>query len=226
MSKVYTVLTGDLVGSTELSTEVLVRARDALLQAAADVGAWEADLVKGEAEFFRGDSWQLLLTKPRYFLRVALYLRAALRRERKGLDTRIGVGFGDVERIDAHRISLSVGDAFTRSGRELDRMGDAVGVAVALPDKTGDKLGWIQPMTTLCSVAMNHWSERQADIATRMLVPDGPRQADVASALEVTRQMVSKTLVAIEFSAIESALEWVEGAGWVKSLRMAKVRFV
>jgi hypothetical protein len=105
-------------------------------------------------------------------------------------------------------------------------MGDAVGVAVALPDKTGDKLGWIQPMTTLCSVAMNHWSERQADIATRMLVPDGPRQADVASALEVTRQMVSKTLVAIEFSAIESALEWVEGAGWEKSLRMAKVRLV
>lgn len=223
---IYVVFTGDLVGSTGLPLHELHRARDIVLDAIRELSRWSDGLVVGEAEFFRGDSWQLLLREPRLFLRAALYLRATLRSEGRDLDTRIGIGFGTVEKIERNRISLSVGDAFTASGRQLDAMSDAVGLSVQPPFGPNARLGWLDPLAALCSATMNSWSERQADIALRMLEPGNRRQVDIASDLSITKQSVSKTLGAIDFNAILSAIRWIEESEWEAAFHKPNVRLV
>ena len=168
----------------------------------------------------------MLLGEPRYFLRAAIYLRAALRREHREFDTRIGVGLGEVARIDPARISLSAGDAFLASGRQLDAMSSDLGITVAVPERCAARLGWLTPMAALCSSSLTHWSERQAEIALKMLHPAGPRQIDVASMLAISKQAVSKTLTAIDFEALLAALRWVEGCNWQAELNRKRIRLI
>lgn len=223
---VYAVLTGDIVGSTGLGAAGLAEARRVFFDAVASLRAASPELVVGDAEFFRGDSWQILLSDPQSFLRAALVLRAALRRASRDYDTRIGVGFGQVERIEPERISTSIGDAFTASGTQLDAMSDGIGVTVAVPHGSMGPLGWLVPLCALCSAMVNSWSERQSDIAVRMLATQAPRQSDIATEIDVSKQMISKTLASIDFPAILSAVEWVEGGKWTRHLRPPAVRFV
>jgi len=218
------VLTGDLVGSTGLLVRDLERARSVVIEAVAEMARWPDGGILAGAEFFRGDSWQVLLGEPRHFLRAALYVRASLRREGRDLDTRIGVGIGAVEKIDLNRVSLSIGEAFTASGRALDGMSGDLGVTVSIPDHASEALGWIRPMAALCSAATNHWSERQAEIVSRMLTLPGPRQMDVAAMLAVSRQQVSKSLAAVDFDAVLAAISYVEHIDWSKALQPRRQR--
>lgn len=223
---IYAVLSGDIVGSTSLGADRLELAQSAFFAATRKLQAWSPDAIVGEPEFFRGDSWQMLLGDPRAFLRASLFLRAALRSANRDFDTRIGIGFGTVDRIDRQRISTSIGNAFTASGSQLDAMADAVGVSVAVPHGAQGQLGWMMPVTALCNAMMNSWSERQADIAAHMLAPGTPLQSQVAADLAVSKQMVSKTLASIDFSAIASALQWVEHGKWENFLKRPVMRLV
>src|SRR6202012_891309 len=98
MTELYAVLTGDLVKSSKLTPVELDGVREAIFEAADQIGAWQAGVIVGAPEFYRADAWQLLLSDPSKFLRVALYLRAALRRQKRW-DTRIAIGLGGVDRI-------------------------------------------------------------------------------------------------------------------------------
>lgn len=90
------VLTGDLVGSSRLTPASLEGARDAFATAATEIETWRAKLVGAPADFFRGDSWQMLLTQPGFALRAALYIRASLKAGDPEWDTRIAIGYGEV----------------------------------------------------------------------------------------------------------------------------------
>ena len=86
MAALYAVLTGDLVGSSDLTAHELDTLRQSLTEAVAKIRGWREGLVVGDVEFYRGDAWQLLITDPKLFLRVALYLRATLRQEGHAVD--------------------------------------------------------------------------------------------------------------------------------------------
>lgn len=77
-SSLFAVLTGDIIRSQALSGRELESVRRTLLDAVDDVRKWRSGVVKGKAEFFRGDAWQVLLSDPQLALRVALFLRATL----------------------------------------------------------------------------------------------------------------------------------------------------
>ena len=208
---VRAVLTGDLVNSTQLSPASLTRARRTLLASAEEIQGWDKAVVGAQAEFFRGDSWQLLLTKPQYFLRSAVFLRGSLRAVDDSWDTRIAIGLGRVATIDKKRTSLSSGEAFVLSGRTLDGIGTANMAVAAGP---GIQSGGLAPLTYMCSVLVDDWSQKQAQAARLALAPQPPTQAEMADRLGITQQSVSKTLAAAKVPALLQAIHYCERLNW------------
>jgi hypothetical protein len=204
------VLTGDLVGSRALSPDRLAEARTALEAAALDAAAWEPGLALGALEFFRGDSWQFALARPRRFLRVALFLRARLKALGRDLDTRIGVGLGPVERLDPERVSRSTGEAFIRSGAALDGMKRRERLAL-YPDGAGAEL---RAIAMLCAAVADRWSPAQALALAAVLAPaaGGVSHAAVATQTGTARVTATHALLSGRWDVLAGVLETVEVA--------------
>jgi hypothetical protein len=116
------VLTGDVVGSTQLSAEARARLHRVMRKTGALV--WRAlgrTVMPLSADIFGGDSWQLLLTQPGAALRAALLYRAVLvgTMNTKGLDTRVVIAVGTVDFVPRRKVSEGEGEAFRASGRLL-----------------------------------------------------------------------------------------------------------
>lgn len=207
------VLTGDLVGSSELTVASLNAARNSVADALSDVEGWREGLVGAKPEFFRGDSWQALLTDPKFFLRAMIYVRARLKASGEGWDTRVAVGLGRVERIDKKRTSLSSGEAFTLSGRALDDIG-GFNMAVAMPLGIARFAEGLEPLTHICGILVDDWSQKQAKTAYLALEPSALTQAEMAERLGVSQQSVSKTLAAARIPALLNAITHCEKLNW------------
>jgi len=212
MSELYTVLTGDLVKSSKLDPAELDAVREAFFAAADQIKLWQEGLIVGAPEFYRGDAWQLLLSDPSKFLRVALYIRTALRQKR--WDTRIAIGIGGIDNINRRQISLSVGESFTLSGHSLDAMGSTAGFTFDAPPGLKARTGWVQPMLDLCDALVGRLKPRQSEMVCEALAPSGPSQSHIATRLGISQQAVSAALVSAGWSAIANALAYAEGFDW------------
>lgn len=203
------VLTGDLVRSTALSHDDLVSVRTFLASATHDISSWGRGAVHGP-DFFRGDSWQVVLSSSTLALRAAVYLRAVLRSLEQRPDTRIAIGIGSVEVLDTAEVSRSVGEAFTFSGRALDDMNRFEGFQLALPHWSASQ-AYLPTVVALCDHIVGSWSPSQAKVAIQVLRPDDRTQEDVGKALEVSRQFVNKVYRQSGLSAVMMAIETFEG---------------
>lgn len=207
----YAVLTGDLIKSSSLSAAELGQARDLVVATFRDVTAWDAEeIVVGEAEFFRGDSWQAALSQPQFALRATLLLRARLRHQAL-TDTRVALGLGSVEELDAQRISLSSGEAFLLSGGALDVLSKQVDLAAALPQAADPTLAaWLPVVLRLCGALVGGWTSRQAEIVSLAIHPQKPTQQQIADQLQVSRPTVTIALEAAHWATLEDTLETFE----------------
>ncbi|PZN95601.1 MAG: hypothetical protein DCF29_24380 [Alphaproteobacteria bacterium] len=215
----HAVLTGDLVGSSRLSPKSLQGARQTFEAASDDIARWSPKLVASTPDFFRGDSWQLLLTRPGFSLRAAFYIRARLKAGDPDWDTRIAIGLGAVAKIDKSRTSLSSGEAFLLSGHALDAMGAATNLVVAETPQ-GRSLAALDVIARICSSMADDWSQKQAQAVCLALAPDAPTQAEMAERLGVTQQAVSKALASAKISAFLQAAQYCEALNW------RRVRFI
>jgi len=99
------IITGDIVNSRKLSSEVWIEGFKALLR---KFGKTPTDW-----EIYRGDEFQLEIKQPEQALFVALQLKAYFKKLR--LDVRMSIGIGD-KTYTGQKISESNGTAFLRSG--------------------------------------------------------------------------------------------------------------
>lgn len=216
--RIYAVLTGDLVKSTKLSAEELEQARATAQSGAVNVQTWRPGLIERDLEFFRGDSWQLLLMDPALALRAAIYLRAILR-SAVDVDTRIAIGIGRVEAIDPTRVSLSSGEAFTLSGRALDHLAASKRMTIALPARVSQLGPWMPVVAELCDGIIADWQRRQAEIVSVALSPDAPSQEEIARRLKdpLTQQAVAKSLHGARLQGLMSAISQFESTPWAET---------
>ncbi len=211
-SECYAALTGDLIRSTKLSQGKLELARNTLISASEALGGWEGGFLVGGLEFFRGDSWQLLLRHGPKALRAAVYLRASL--ISSGLsDTRVSIGLGSVEKIEP-RISLSTGEAFVLSGRGLDAMPRRARLSIQAPKSFDAPSDWLRVVAALYDALIAKWTARQAEVLRIAIDPREPDQQEIAEILGkgVSRQSVAKTLDRTGWRAIQETLRTFEGA--------------
>lgn len=216
--RVFAVLTGDLVGSSQLPAAESRRALDLLGQAARDFGQAYPGSVSTPLDTFRHDSWQWLLDRPELALRAAIFLRACLKMESDPgapLDTRIAIGLGGAEEIDRERISNSRGPAFTASGKALDAIADER-IALAAPDPGPDSLTALaRGAAPLLDAVVSDWTAAESRAVAGAL--RGWTQEETARAWPVpdegdgiSRQAVSKSLRRSHWHRVESVLEWAE----------------
>lgn len=215
MGTIIAVLTGDLVKSSRLSSKTLDRTRHALRAAADEIKTWRRGLVPGKPDFFRGDSWQMVVTEPGFALRVSIYLRASLIAE-KLADTRIAIGLGHSEVLNPRRVSLSIGQAFTLSGQLLDKLSRPVRMSVAAPLRPAVLASWLAVVVELCDIPIRHLTARQAQVLRLTLALSNPTHHEIAQRLSpsVSQQAVTKALAGADWSSLHLALERFEKTNW------------
>lgn len=129
--KYYAVLAGDIVKSGKLTYAELVQARSVI---AASLDRFDkkfpAQLI-GKAEFYRGDSWEALLARPQYAMRLSLDVMAALKAE-MDVETRIAIGIGRLRHVDSSKVSYSLGEACDLSQSAIKNMRGAFNLSVAV----------------------------------------------------------------------------------------------
>lgn len=217
MADIWAVLTGDIVKSTGLAGEEMEAVRRALGDATAAIQAsgWtHAAIVQGDIDFFRGDSWQLLLAEPRWALRSAIYLRAAVL-DLGHADTRVSIGIGPVRQLSESRTSLSSGEAFERSGRGLDGMPTRFRLGLDVWDGCQLPARWLGVVAHLCDSVMAQWQGRQIETARLLALHKDASHGEIGALLEppVTQQAVSKSLHSAGWHGLADAMETFE-AGW------------
>jgi hypothetical protein len=71
--KIYAVLTGDIVGSSQYEPDNLKKIMQNLRQGSGDFSIAFPGLIRGKLDVFSGDGWQVLLTDWRKALRMKKY---------------------------------------------------------------------------------------------------------------------------------------------------------
>lgn len=204
----HAVLTGDIVGSSGLSPEGH-REVVAIVKSVAGVFP---DAVVGRVDVFSGDSWQMLVSDCGMSLRIALYLRASLKREKAfSVDSRVSIAWGetDMEQVSPERISESTGGLFTASGRGLRELRKPALMAFAMEGNETLRLA-VDAALRLLDTLVRTWSPEQARAVAATLLDR--TQAEIAAEFGVGQSSVNKSLQAAFWPDIEPVLEQLEQA--------------
>ena len=119
--KLISVITGDMVGSTQLDPAD----RKLMVKAMNNLGDMltKAGFVLKSQEVFRGDSFQVVMNESSRILDVALLIRAHMRgielESQAQLDVRLGIGVGQIE-FKAKTQNESDGTAFRLAAQALE----------------------------------------------------------------------------------------------------------
>ncbi|GAA0525541.1 hypothetical protein FHS83_001950 [Rhizomicrobium palustre] len=171
------------------------------------------DPITRGAEFFQGDSWQVLLGDPSNALRLALLIQASLLVEANA-ETRTSIGIGSIESIE-QTSAISTGEAFTLSGRALEEMSGADRLTGALSDNGDETFAlWFPAILHLCSRLSRKWSRRQAEVMRLWLLLPMPTYEKISDNLGITVQSVGDVLSSANLPALREALELFARTNW------------
>ncbi|MEG2820263.1 MAG: hypothetical protein RR868_05880 [Muribaculaceae bacterium] len=197
------VITGDIINSTGIKTEL----RETLLNTIQEVVRELEIFSTLRLEFFRGDSFQIIVDKPAEALIIAVLLRAGLKshtpKESKRLwDARISLGIGDIT-YSSEKVVVSDGEAFHYSGWEFDELGKR---KLAIRTTWNNVNNELKVSTAFADDIISRWSKSQAQVIYVSLLSK-MTQKDIDIKLNKTTQNISKLLSAGKESLICLYLE-------------------
>ena len=198
---ILSILTGDIVDSSDLSAAELDRTMGALDAAAAEIAGWGV----GTLGFARrgGDGWQLALAPAPLALRAALYCQAVVRRLDERRETRIAVAEGAGQLPADGNPNAGSGPAFVDSGRLLEAMDRHARFAHA-------DGGPMAAAFRLAGRIAEGWTQAQARALCEALPPETGPRAEAAQRLGISREAVNQALWSASFRALEDALQHME----------------
>ncbi|MGA9533920.1 MAG: hypothetical protein WBR18_14465 [Anaerolineales bacterium] len=213
-NRLIAVITGDVVGSARFAGAARARLHNGLRQAADDLERAFAAYVPYPIAFFRGDSWQFLVTEPSMAIRMGLYFRSASQSlfGSAAFDTRMAIGVGTISFLPEDDVSAGDGEAFRRSGEALNDLGrERRMVFIGPPSMSPFEQSAISAITGLIDAIASNWTARQAQAVAGAL--RGWTQQEIGSNRfepPITQQGVAQHLDRASWDSIEDALEVVE----------------
>ena len=213
-NQAYAVVTGDVVGSTKMSSGQRALLRHVLRRASRQLQEHFKDSVPPGVDVFRGDSWQFVVSKPAKSLRAALFFRAFFMSQMKlrTVDTRLAIGIGPIDFLPPTAISSGDGEAFRRSGLALDKMPRTKRMAIDGPSSIGSLgLTTVNVLIRLIDTLARGWTDRQAYAVCGALL--GWKQEKIASVWfkgTVSQQAVAQHLERAGWNAVGAALKHIE----------------
>ncbi|MGJ1204824.1 hypothetical protein [Sphingobacterium lactis] len=186
------VLTGDIIHSSDFEAEQWLP----LLEGGIHPYSTNYDI-------FRGDSFQALVSADTCFHAV-FNLKASLR-QIEGLDIRIGIGVGLVDRLDED-IKKSSGQAFVYSGRALD---DLEKESLEFRSPWEDLNEEINLMMSLCTRITDQWTPNLAETVKAALENPEASQMELSNIIGRKHQsQVSKELSRAHYAKIMDVISY------------------
>lgn len=122
LGKLYGVVTGDVVGSTKLSSLEREALYEVMREGSRELRKWLGKNMPLEVDIYGGDTWQLLLADPGKALSAGLYFRSYLQSRAPRRDTRFVAAVGPIDFVPRKRVSEGDGEAFRLSGQGLKEL--------------------------------------------------------------------------------------------------------
>jgi hypothetical protein len=204
-SSFVTVLSGDLIGSSEAGPSETNLAIIRVLATAAAIERWDDS---GPTYFtrVRGDGWQFILRNPKYALRSSLRVFANLICVKGLPQTRIAIGLGEIDHIEGSDLSSASGHAFEASGRTLDAMAESDRFAIAGVGVTPLH----HAIVALIEDHISRWTPEQAEAAAYYLDPTDPTLKQIAGSLGISTQAVHSRIKGGGAQALRQAVNYWE----------------
>jgi hypothetical protein len=208
--KSYSVITGDIIGSSALTPVQRRKLESFIKKAVSKTSAYFPEALPYETDVFRGDSFQFLIVRPVLSLRIALCFRLLLK---SGLlfpviDSRISIAAGSVEFINRKRISESNGEAFRLSGKALEDMDSDSCLTFSAPGLSGEDS--LKIIISLLDELVSRCTAKQSLALFGALA--GLQQADISKLPKpaITQQNVSKHLRSAGWKVINNSVVFYE----------------
>lgn len=204
--KIYTVLTGDLIGFTrfgeEQRSEIISLLKDSFKKI-------PRRIIASPFVIYRGDSFQGVISRPQEAMRAAIIIRADLLSKFKlktaRLDARIAIGLGTIDYLPpGNQAGEGDGEAFRNSGIELDMMKKSEqNLTVKTPwQEINDEL---RTECALLDALMQRWTKEQAEAILYHI--QGSTQEEIAKTLKISQPAVFQRLRLAGYRAVQAALE-------------------
>jgi hypothetical protein len=199
------VITGDLINSSGLTKEQKTKMQTGLS------GFLENNQdVLMPVQFYRGDSFQLMVKKERAAM-ITVIIEAIIL-STTGTRARISIGIGTVSMTTPVNVLQSEGEAFQLSGHQLDKMkeeGRLLKIAVDSPQ--------FQPIlaATFYLAESIIWGWKPGQAAVISMIPACKTQKEIAEKLNITGAAVSKALKSGKWAAMDDFLN-----GYEETLKM------
>ncbi len=209
--KLYAIITGDIVASSLLSSNKRKMLHKVMVDSSKVLQDEFKDAVPMGVDIFRGDSWQIILSKPAKVLRLALFYRAMLRAKMEShrFDTRMAIALGRVDFIPGNRVSEGHGEAYQLSGKALESMPKASNMSFVFPGMELEKA--LNVIIQLIDSISSRWSDRQALAVTGAL--RGWKQEKIAEKWwkkKISQQAVAQHLSRAGWYPVEKGILFFE----------------
>lgn len=203
MDNIKGVITGDIIESSAIQ----IKYRDFLLESIRGIADELFVIESINIEFFRGDSFQMVVDNPENAMKIAVLLRAGLKSHtpnecKSPWDARLSLGVGTIS-YHANNIVLSDGEAFQYSGRELDEMGKR---RLIVKTRWSDVNEELQVSTAFADEVISSWSVPQSQ-ATYQALLYNTSQKDIAHKFQKSAQNISKLLSAAKINLIQMYID-------------------
>ncbi len=210
-SKLYAVITGDIVRSRSLDEAERAKVLEVIKQIHRQTPELPDDAgVIHSFEIFRGDSFQGLLTRPEQVLNVAILLRASVRRclkkkQQKLPDVRMAMSIGTIDGIP-ERISEGNGEAYQWSGKLLDEGGNDRNLAIVTPWAGLDRA--LNASCGLLDLIVGNWTHAQADIIPETMFRH--TQTEIAGKRNLSQEAIHNRLKTAGWHPVSRYLTYVK----------------
>ena len=198
---IQAVLTGDIVNSTKLKKAVEKKLLSLLY----------STLSSYKFEFYRGDSFQVYVTKPEEALKIALLCRTAAisisKNEEINLsDIRMSIGIG-VVKTPVKTLGAAKDEAFVLSGRAFDELEKT---ATRLSITTGNNLAnaGLVVIADYINAIFKMMTGKQAEVIFELL--KGQTQQEVAKLLKRSKSTIHQHVISGRWSEVEKLLQQYE----------------
>lgn len=200
------VVTGDIAGFTQVSAK---RREKLAAETRRIFETWFVE--KGRAEFFRGDSFQLLFDDVKQALFRSIQLRCWFKKyqpsvQKTILDARIAIGIGHISYFGRSVLDAD-GEAFHFSGRTFDKMTDEHLRIVTADEKLNKQFVVI---ADLMDVIINSWTIGQAEVIYHLL--EGRTQQQTGDELDISQSAVNNRLKLANWKEIERTINYISAA--------------
>lgn len=199
MSTTATVLTGDLIASTQAGQDAV----DGAMAVLEGIARHEAEISGLDIRFarYRGDGWQMYCPEAARVFRLTVLVLANLHSRPALAQTRLSVATGDVTALPTTGLASASGEVFSLSGRELDGIGTE---RLVFSSQTEDAK-WQRPLFTYLNWQSSRWSPQQAEAVTLAFYQNPPNRRDLAQKLGISRQAATARLDGAGFEPLWDA---------------------